>query len=188
MTRTPTFTFNIDGQSRTLLRELMLYVAQHCATDPTFGAVKLNKILWWSDFLAYVKFGTPITGVAYQRLQNGPAPRMFVPVRDELIEDGSAVISPESSIPGFTRNRLVPLRAPDLSLFTADKIALVNSVIEFIWNETAATVSWLSHGKAWTVAENGEDIPYEAVFLSDDAVTEEDVKRTHELAQEYGWA
>jgi len=31
-------------------KELILYVADKCSDDPDFGAVKLNKILFYSDF------------------------------------------------------------------------------------------------------------------------------------------
>ena len=49
----------LDGEVRLL--ELILYVAEKCQDDPKFGATKLNKILWWADFLAYAQHGTPIT-------------------------------------------------------------------------------------------------------------------------------
>ena len=41
-----------DAHSDERLGELILYVADKCADDPRFGATKLNKILWWSDFQA----------------------------------------------------------------------------------------------------------------------------------------
>src|SRR5437660_6974881 len=49
-------------------KELVLYICQKCATDQKFGATKLNKILYFSDFLAYAELGEPITGFEYQRL------------------------------------------------------------------------------------------------------------------------
>ena len=52
------------------LSELILYISQKCATDPKFGAVKLNKILYLSDFLAFGNWGEPITGVEYQHLSH----------------------------------------------------------------------------------------------------------------------
>jgi len=33
-------------------QELLLYVAARCEGAPTFGATKLNKILFFADFLA----------------------------------------------------------------------------------------------------------------------------------------
>ena len=38
-------------------KELVLYVAHRCGLDPNFGAVKLNKELFFSDFWAYAEFG-----------------------------------------------------------------------------------------------------------------------------------
>src|SRR6266498_2034018 len=76
-----TFDFpEMDCEER--LREMILYICAKCADDPAFGATKLNKILWFSDFLAYFQRGVPITGVAYQRLSRGPAPKRLVPVRE----------------------------------------------------------------------------------------------------------
>ncbi len=34
-------------------KELMVFVADTCIGDPTFLAVKLNKILYFADFMAY---------------------------------------------------------------------------------------------------------------------------------------
>ena len=48
----PTYEFDIPN-GRTKLKELILHIAKECCDDPTFGATKLNKILWWADFLFY---------------------------------------------------------------------------------------------------------------------------------------
>lgn len=69
-------------------RELILYISQKCADDSTFGSVKLNKILFFSDFLTYAEFGEPITGFVYQKLANGPAPNRLLPIRNDMIEKG----------------------------------------------------------------------------------------------------
>ena len=76
------------------LAELILYISQKCATDPKFGAIKLNKILYLADFLAFGNWGEPITGVEYQHLRMGPAPRRLVPVREELQRGGKLVVQP----------------------------------------------------------------------------------------------
>ena len=44
-------------------KELVLHISQKCADDPSFGAVKLNKILFFADFASSAHYGTPITGV-----------------------------------------------------------------------------------------------------------------------------
>lgn len=61
-------------------RELILYVANMSRNDPDFGAVKLNKILYYADFRAYRELGRPISGAAYRKLSEGPAPRQLLRV------------------------------------------------------------------------------------------------------------
>src|ERR1022692_2835161 len=87
----------------TKFRELMLYVAQRSATDPQFGKTKLNKILYFSDFLAYGLTGHAIAGATYQKLDKGPAPRQFLPVSRELELAGAAVFVEE---PVFNHKRV----------------------------------------------------------------------------------
>jgi len=186
-TQAPTFEFH-DAGGEDRLRELILYVAQKCQGDPKFGATKLNKILWWSDFLAYAERGKPITGVAYMRLGNGPVPRRLVPIREQMKAAGDIVIREVPTFGGRTQQRIEPMRPPDLSKFSASDIDLVHNVIDALWNKTAKGVSTLSHGKAWEVAEDRGPIPYEAVFLSDAPINRYDVARGKALAKKHGWA
>lgn len=183
----PTFKFpDAGGEDR--LRELILYIATRCQDDPKFGATKLNKILWWADFLAFGQRGKPITGVEYMRLPQGPAPRRFVPVRNAMQESGELAIAVVQTRGGYEQKRPVALRSAKLDLFSADDIAIVDSVIRVLRRKTARGVSRQSHGKAWEIAGDMESIPYEAIFLSDDPITRDDIARTRVLARQYGWA
>ena len=147
------------------LKELMLYVADRCDRDLSFGATKLNKILFYADFLAYVRLGQPITGVAYQRLPHGPAPRMLLPIKREMIAAGDAV-ERHKMVYGKKQKRLVPLREADLDLFTAHQIALVDEIIDALRNHSAVQVSELSHQfPGWSLADNKEVIPYYTALL-----------------------
>jgi hypothetical protein len=185
--KTPTFKFDLkDEQAR--LAELIIYVSGECAMDPTFGAIKLNKILWWSDFLAYGATGKPITGVEYQRLGNGPAPRAFMPVRTRLEREKAIAVAKLPCPNGRTRDVVTPLRRPDLSVFTAEQLDIVHQVIRMFWDKSARETSEMSHGTPWMVPQNGEGIPYEAVFLSDLPEDVFDRQRTRDLAKTLDWA
>ena len=184
-TGSPTFSFpDMDPDRR--LAELILYIAEKCESDPKFGATKLNKILAFADFSAYFETGKPITGAEYMRLPQGPVPRRLRPVRDRL-EANHEIAMRTASVGKYQQQRVVPLRRPDLNIFTADEIAAVDKIVDAFWNHTAKDVSEFSHGIARRVAQNKASIPYEAVFLSDEAVTDYDRVRTAELASERGW-
>lgn len=149
------------------LAELVLYVADRCATDRRFGATKLNKILFFSDFIHYGLHGDSITGAAYQRLDFGPAPRRLLPVRDELIDERHLAID-HSDYFGRPQKRPVALRDADLSDFSGREIDTVNKVIKMFETADATAISEASHRLAgWQIAENGDTIPYESVFVSE---------------------
>ena len=168
-------------------KELLLYVSQKCANDPTFGATKLNKILFYADFLAYANLGEPITCFDYQKLRWGPAPRRLMPVQTEMIEQGELALQPVHLLGGKIQKRTINLRSPDLSVFTAEEIALVDEVIEALESTRAEAVSDLSHRLVgWKVVQEGESIPYNTIFLSDEPLTEAEVARGRELARQFG--
>ena len=85
------------------------------------------------------------------------------------------------------RQRVLPLKDADVEYFTAREISIVDSWIRFFWNKAAKEVSRYSHGKAWKLANEGDSIPYEAVFISNEPVTDEDAERAKSLASKFGW-
>jgi hypothetical protein len=167
-------------------KELFLYICLACQEDPTFSSVKLAKIFFYSDFETFGRYGKPITGVAYRKLPQGPVPRAFGPLRDELIRDG-AIRYTKRAVHDPLRERAFALREPDYDLFSAREVSVVEDQIRFFWNRTSREISEHTHGIAWKVATLGELIPYEAVFVSDEPVTEEDVMRAKDLASRFGW-
>lgn len=164
----------------------MLYIASKCAEHPKFGATKLNKILFFSDFLAFRRDGTAITGATYMKLKHGPGPRRLLPVQERLLDEKAAAIQERVFLSG-TQKRLVALRPPDLKLFTGEQIELVHNVIDAFRDATAEQVSEFSHCRIWEAADENEEIPYEATFIADDKLTNEDRERGEALAHEHGW-
>jgi hypothetical protein len=178
------YSFDVPrGQQR--FRELIVYIASKSKHDPNFGATKLNKILYHADFRAFERFGTPLTGMRYFKLERGPAPRALVPVKRELISEGAITENRDDG--PFGQSRIVALREAYLQHFTPDEIELVDSVIEELWNKTATAVSDQSHGVAWRTHNLKEDIPYEAVFMADLPPTQDDISEVRELNERYGW-
>lgn len=165
--------------------ELLLYIADQSVDDPDFGATKLNKILFFSDFLAYSEFGAPVTGAVYQKLDHGPAPKPLLPIQAELIKEGAAQVVPVARA-RFTQKRLVALRAPKLDSFSADEVSLVDDIIAQLRGRTAVDVSRISHdwSLGWQVAKTGEEIPYMTAFWQAPSEQSAAVVRAEELSTE----
>lgn len=179
------FEFPIPDRE-TRFKELILYVSHECLDDPTYSRTKLLKILFFSDFEAYGRYGTPITGMPYKKLPYGPAPAMFPQLQTEMLRDKLIRIVARR-VYEHERQRVLPLKDAEVERFTARQISIVDNWIRFFWNMTAKEVSRYSHGKAWKLANEGEPIPYEAVFISNEPVTDEDAARAKSLALKYGW-
>ena len=147
------------------LKELILFIAMRSQDDPRFGSTKLNKLLFFADFGAYAKLGRSITGHAYFKLKNGPAPRAMVPIRDQMIEEKTLAIQEQDH---FGRMQKVPiaLREPHLTQFTPQEIAVVTNVLMAFRNENARAISELSHRfDGWKLAGDREVIPYEVSLV-----------------------
>lgn len=152
------------------LIELILYVAAKCDLDPDFGAVKLNKILFYSDFEAYEKLGKPITGVEYRNYPNGPAPAPMKVLKHRLEESGDAYEyhNPLPHSPGWKQKRLLAGRAPDITRFSQAEVSLVDSVIARFAGRNGSQLSDLSHDHpGWRLSVEGEAIPYCTAFIAD---------------------
>lgn len=161
--------------NRTKFKEAILYVSQKCESDVTYGATKLNNVLFAADMMAYFSRGRAITGVDYMKLQMGPAPRQLVPVRDEMVLQGELEIK---LVPcgEYVQKRPVARREPDLSVFKADDLAYLDEAIKGLRGHYASVVSEWSHGFiGWRIADEGENIPYEACLIDPGALTEDDL-------------
>jgi hypothetical protein len=168
-------------------RELVLYIARKSEDDPKFGAVKLNKILFFSDFAAFRALGRPITGARYQALTQGPAPRELLPIKDQM-ESAAEIVEVERSYFGYSQRRIVARREPRLDQFTASEIALVDDVLKRLQPLDGRDVSLLSHEFCgWEVARANEDIPYETALLTFERPTQRDLAMASHLNEIHGW-
>lgn len=168
-------------------RELILYVGQKCAHHRKFGAVKLNKVLFYADFLAYALLGNPITGFEYQKLKKGPAPRRMAQIRAQMEALGEIAIQKVQTVAG-QQHRVRPLRKPNLSLFSQRELELVDRIIDTLKDKDAEQVSDLTHlDVGWKAAQMNETIPYGTVFLSDKQLTPSQIRRIKKFAMEHGY-
>jgi len=158
------------------LKELILYVAAQSMNDPTFGSIKMNRILFLIDFTAFGIWGKPVTENVYIHQKSGPVPRDLLTARTELIEDKSAVLQ-ESEFFGHTQRRLIALRRPDLSVFTEAERRLIDNGLDSLkFQDEIAQSQWLRRLIPWLETETGEEIPFFSTFvLEENAVDQDDL-------------
>jgi len=175
--------------NRNKFEEVLLYISEKCSALPAFGATKLNKMLFYSDALAYALLGAPITGFDYQKLQNGPVPVNILRVKDEMVQSGDLSIKVVPLPSGKSQHRAVAMRPPNLEEFSSEEIQIIDRVISTFQHSTADSVSEFSHQEVgWKAARLKETIPYGTILISDKPLADADIKRIQQFAGEHGYA
>jgi hypothetical protein len=177
-----TETFN-----RTKFHELIVYIAMRLDPAAALGRVKLAKLLMQSDFGAYQRFGRSITGATYEKWEQGHLPRELLLAQRDLEAEG-AITTETVEYFGKRLRQVTAHRDPDMSLFSEDEIAVIETALRSYGHESATYLSRLSHEElGWRLADWKEAIPYNTVFLGAGRVTEADLRRGQELASIHQW-
>lgn len=135
-------------------------VATLAAKCSKFYKTKLQKAMFFCDFLSCERFGRSITGLSYAHANYGP----IINNGDYLI----ARLSDEGSIRleecGW--GEIVKSESQPLDIFTAAESELIDEVASFVDSfSTASSISDFSHGlRAWKETPNGHLIDYNLNF------------------------
>ena len=172
-------------------KELMLLFAVKCKDHPLFGAIKLNKQFFWSDFLAYKELGKPITGAKYQALDWGPSPTPLIPIRQEMMDDREI----ELVVSGH-QERVVARRKPDLSRFSKEELKIVYRVIRRLkerdWRETSdgshEFIGWKAAQAEREATGQRVYIPYGTIHITTKRPSRKQWALGRELATKYEWS
>lgn len=148
------------------LKALVHYICYKAHDPSILGAIKLNKILWHSDILSYRLWNKPITGETYIKRQYGPVSKNILRVVEKLVNEG-AIITREVDYYGYSKKEYIALAKPNISLFTADEISLVDEIFDYVCKDnTATSISEKTHDDIWKLAIIGEEIPYYTILAS----------------------
>lgn len=159
------------------IKALVHYICHKCEDSSRLGAVKLNKVFWFADSLAYKNTGQSISGSPYIKLQHGPVPLAVRPALQKLQQEGKIHIR-ESEHFGYKKTDFVSLQPPEEQHLNDKEREFINEIIDFVCNEhTARSISELSHGIIWEAAGLGEEIPMYAVMAGNFApITTQDIQ------------
>lgn len=147
-------------QSIDKLKNTLLYIIEKC--HGVFFT-KMNKLLFYSDFLSYQRTGKGMTGLAYMAISYGPVPvrwdriySFYDEIRQEIVQFPS----------GKEGTKLVSDLSADMSCFSGAELATLDYVIQRFKGESSETISEISHQEdAWQQYVNSGDlIDYNMAF------------------------
>lgn len=138
------------------LREMAVFFAGHKDTWRT----KLNKLLFYADFLHFKRHGVAISGARYVNMQYGPVPADFYTLQASLVDDASMDERP-SSARDCSGTVFVANRPFDRSLFSEDELQTLGDVARMFEGWSASAISEFSHREpAWAETGDRETIDY----------------------------
>jgi hypothetical protein len=147
-------------------KALVHYVVASCDDPHRLGAVRLNKICWFADTLAYRLEGTSITGERYIKRARGPVARAMMPAIQELRDEGKIHVR-DQAFAAHKMRLFTPLEDADKSVFSAVELDLIDTVMAEVCDKyTAESISAVTHDHIWEAANDGEEIPLYATLAS----------------------
>lgn len=104
----------------------LLYFIKYCNNE-FLGVTKLNKLMYYLDFISYRDRKQTVTGDEYLHVQYGPVPESINLVLTELNEKGQIQISRE---PYKDNNKVVfeLSKEPNLKVFDEYEMSLLNNI------------------------------------------------------------
>lgn len=133
------------------------------AGDSALDPIKLNKVLWYSDCMAYLLRGRSITDATYIRKQHGPVPRAQQAAIAHLEDQGSIKVGHASSDNGFEK-RFDVIAEADKTRFDGEELAIIDRVFKAVSKKESMEISEQTHGKVWELAAMNEAVPLYTVF------------------------
>lgn len=146
-------------QSLERLKNILLYMINRC--DEVF-CTKMNKLLFYSDFLAYRRNRMAITGLSYKALEFGPVPERWDRVYsqfDEMAQEPRSYNEKEGIV-------LVSEAVADTSFFSESELEIMDEVCAKFAKYSSSEISAISHEeKAWLECNEGHKrIPFRYAF------------------------
>ncbi len=132
------------AQSYSKLKNILLYLIDQCGG--VFNT-KMNKLLFFIDFLSYKKRGVAMSGLAYKAIQYGPVPNRYDIIYGLVDDVRSEIIAFPS---GYSGTKLYSEIKPDLTALSQEEINIMDTVISKLKPLSANEVSEISHKeRAW---------------------------------------
>ena len=147
-------------QSIDKLKNILLYYIER--GDGVFFT-KMNKLLFYTDFLAYRMTGKGMTGLCYKAIAHGPVPLHWDRVYSFYNEINQEIVQYPD---GRAGTKLVSNLSPDMTYFSEDEKEMLEYVYQRFKKETPTQISETSHQEdAWKKYLNSDRlISFEMAF------------------------
>jgi transcriptional regulator with XRE-family HTH domain len=160
----PQIRINIPQKNVEKFKEVLLYILSQVGSKANIGEIVIYKLLYFIDFDFYEKYEEQLIGLTYIKNRDGPTPKEFKKVVEELIEE-KEIEKIKSQYYEYPQTKYLPLRKPDLTKLKANEVELIEDVLKKLSDMNEDQINEYSHNDVpWLTTEDQDIIEYEAVF------------------------
>jgi len=152
-----------SGYRRFNLERFETAIQYFCKDLEFVSKTKLNKLIWYFDFLSFKENSISATGLVYENMHYGPTPVHYQSLLDYLESTGNIevyeiILNEEKSIIGdYFRSTI----DPDINIFNSREREYLRNICKLFSNLNAKQISELSHSEdAWKKTKLKELISY----------------------------
>lgn len=151
--------FSDPNSSIEKYKQMILNALQYGAEkDGKITKTKLAKLVYLADFTWYYQKLTPMSGMSYRKLPQGPVPDVYFRAIDELVEDGTLVLEPKNL--AFMLSMNEEGEAPSSRLSGDEKQMIKKISTAWRGKQTREIVDFTHQQLPWQICRDGEVIPY----------------------------
>ncbi|MCX6237110.1 MAG: DUF4065 domain-containing protein [Bacteroidia bacterium] len=159
----PDITTGFKAFNREKTKNVILYFAERQSPYKT----KMNKLLFYSDFVHFRNTAQSITGLKYAAIPLGPVPNHFEYLFEALVEEG--IICKETTMTNYGEvEQILPSGEVhfDPSFFTTSELEALDYVANTFKDKSASEIADISHREpAWKDNIEGKKIiPFTYAF------------------------
>ena len=138
----------------------MLYILNRC--DEVW-CTKMNKLLFYTDFMSYRERGMAMTGLSYRAIDFGPVPERWDRVYSEFPE----VRQELRQVGDFVGSVLIASAEAANTMFTDAELKVLDAICTHFGKITSREISRISHDEdAWlNHHEKHEHIPFDDAYM-----------------------
>lgn len=160
----PLAAVNVFSGHRTFSLEKMAAMVSYFAERAdNLYKTKLNKLLFYADFVNYYRLGKSISGSRYVHLPYGPVPDGYEQTLETLNHYGVIDVRKENSA-----DRIISGDNPTKDFLNPEEIETLDWILDNFGSLSASQLTEISHAeRAYSNTRTGEEIAYEyAKFLA----------------------
>lgn len=144
-------------------KNALIYFVSHC-NNKWLGSTKLNKLMYYFDFVSYRDNGKSATGDSYTHLDKGPVPAHITQIIHQMKHAGQIDVEEVPYMDG-KKDRFSTSTKPDMDVFTDYESKLLQTICTTFkdW-QTSKIVDQTHFESPWLYSEPYDEVDYEYAY------------------------